>query len=111
MYSRFFGKAVSTSDLTRRRRKGFRIECMVETSVRFRRSMTSVCPLLSSIEEKSNQLWKLLRSLKISGSRKCNSDHSSVMLFCSGVPVISSRFAELYERSSLMSLQFIFFRR
>ena len=84
---------------------------MVDTRVRFWRSTTSPRLLLSSIDEKSNQPWKLLRSLKMSGSRKCNSDHSSVMLFCNGVPVIRSLFAELYERSSLMRRQFMFFKR
>lgn len=111
IYSRFLGRLVSTSVLTRLKRKGFNIECMVDTRVRFRRSTTSAWPLLSSIDEKSNQLWKLPRSLNMSGSRKCSSDHSSVMLFCNGVPVIRSLFAELYVRSSLMSLQFMFFRR
>lgn len=95
MYSRFLGSEVSTSVLTRLRRKGFKIECIVDTRDRFRRSIVSAWPFLSSIDEKSNQLEKLSRSLKISGSRKCRSDQSSVMLFCNGVPVMSSLLAEL----------------
>ena len=51
------------------------------------------------------------------GSRKLSSDQSSVRLFCSGVPVSSSRLhgcAGLTSQmalSSLMSLQFMFLRR
>ena len=43
----------------------------------------------------------LPRLSKISGMRKFRSDHSSAMLFCSGVPVNSKRFADLYNFSSL----------
>ena len=51
------------------------------------------------------------------GSRKLSSDQSSVRLFCSGVPVSSSRLhgcAGLTSQmalSSLMSLQFMFLSR
>ena len=44
------------------------------------------------------------------GSRKLSSAHSSVRLFCSGVPVSSSRLPSLQRSlSSLSSRQFMFF--
>ena len=47
----------------------------------------------------------------MSGSRKFNSYHSSARLFCSGVPVSSSRLADWYFLSSRISRQCMFLSR
>ena len=60
---------------------------------------------------KSNQDWKLRRSSKMFGNKKFSSAQSSVRSFCSGVPLNSSRFAELIVFSSRISRQSLFLSR
>jgi len=81
----------STSFLRRRSKKGRRILCS--------RSMTSwltvSVPSIMPVTGLENQSLNSLCDSKICGMRKCSSDQSSMRLFCSGVPVSSSRRFEL----------------
>mmetsp|Transcript_39258 Transcript_39258/g.65948 ORF Transcript_39258/g.65948 Transcript_39258/m.65948 type:complete len:226 (-) Transcript_39258:17-694(-) len=107
------GRLVSTSALIRRNRKGRRMECSLDTASRRRSASTSVwdCSEVPATSEKSNQLWNWPRLLKTSGRIKCSSDHSSLRLFCSGVPDSSSLLAVGMLRSSRISMQLLFFSR
>mmetsp|Transcript_25037 Transcript_25037/g.80943 ORF Transcript_25037/g.80943 Transcript_25037/m.80943 type:complete len:210 (-) Transcript_25037:923-1552(-) len=81
LISRLGGRSFSTSALSRRSRKGRSSRCSWC-------STSSVCPPASSgLNHSSN--WS--EDEKMSGSRKLSIDHSSCRLFCSGVPVMSSR--------------------
>ena len=54
---------------------------------------------------------KAAESPKTSGSRKLSSAQSSWRLFCSGVPVMSSRHLVLYSRTICDSTEFSFLMR
>mmetsp|Transcript_30485 Transcript_30485/g.85349 ORF Transcript_30485/g.85349 Transcript_30485/m.85349 type:complete len:334 (+) Transcript_30485:1185-2186(+) len=106
------GRDVSTSDLMRRRRKGFRIWCNLVTT-RLLCSWATISASLPSsvIVPKSNQDSKSLKLVKMSGSRKFKRLQSSARLFCKGVPVSKSLFALWMDLSSRRSLQSKFFSR
>mmetsp|Transcript_25559 Transcript_25559/g.67465 ORF Transcript_25559/g.67465 Transcript_25559/m.67465 type:complete len:242 (+) Transcript_25559:27-752(+) len=91
MYSCFLGRPISTSALSRRSRNGRRIWWSLVTTEFWSSPCTTFSSLSSLEKSKSNHAWNESRSSKMSGSRKLSSDHSSVRLFCSGVPVRSSR--------------------
>lgn len=68
-----------------------------------------MCSRLTSVssprqELTSNQESKSSDEAKTSGSKKFNSAHNSCRLFCSGVPVNSSRLVDLNVRTILDSL-------
>lgn len=54
-------------------------------------------------------LLKVLKSTHLSGMRKCNSDHSSLREFCSGVPVMRSLWLDLNSINVLYSRESSFF--
>ena len=54
-------------------------------------SVPSIMPVTGLLNQSLNSLWLS----KMCGIRKCSSDQSSIRLFCSGVPVSSSRRFEL----------------
>lgn len=111
-YSRFLGKYLATSDLTRRSSSGCKTTCIFFTNSCFALSaMNSSVPSSSSRSLKSNQLSKASQSRKILGRRKFSKDHSSLRLFCKGVPVMRRRVAEVKVLSSRKSLESKFFMR
>mmetsp|Transcript_31717 Transcript_31717/g.80864 ORF Transcript_31717/g.80864 Transcript_31717/m.80864 type:complete len:218 (-) Transcript_31717:1047-1700(-) len=113
MISILRGRLISTSLLSRLSTKGLRMACSLDTTwlrcsaARISRSAPS-CP---TMELKSNQASKSDMEEKTSGMRKLSSDHSSLRLFCSGVPDSSSLFSAGMVLSSRMSLHWKFFRR
>ena len=107
----------STSCLRRRRRKGRRIWWSFVTTESCISPLITCSSEFSFEKSKSNHAWNESRSSKIFGSRKLSSDHSSGRLFCSGVPVSSSRLhsvtvpVPVIALSSVISRQFMFLRR
>ena len=81
----------STSFLSRRSRKGRRILCSRSMTSWLTVSVPSIMPVTGLLNQSLNSLWLS----KMCGIRKCSSDQSSIRLFCSGVPVSSSRRFEL----------------
>mmetsp|Transcript_21437 Transcript_21437/g.53853 ORF Transcript_21437/g.53853 Transcript_21437/m.53853 type:complete len:306 (-) Transcript_21437:56-973(-) len=112
-YSCFWGRPSSTSALRRRRRKGSRMVCSLEMVLLWISSSTRRAAPSSAwrSSSKSNQVWKVARSWKMSGRMKLSRDHSSVRLFCSGVPDSSSLLAVSRVLSSLSRRQSLFLRR
>mmetsp|Transcript_7922 Transcript_7922/g.13641 ORF Transcript_7922/g.13641 Transcript_7922/m.13641 type:complete len:252 (+) Transcript_7922:232-987(+) len=106
------GMGRSTSVLSRRNMNGFKMACsLLTTLVRCSAAMiSSLAPSWPTLE-KSNHASKSSLTLNSSGMRKLSRDHSSLRLFCSGVPDSSRRFSAGMVRSSLMSLQSQFFKR
>lgn len=106
MISFFIGRVCWTSHLSLRRRKGLRMLCSFST-------ILECCKEASSSSwdtfEKSNHFSKSAREVKTSGSKKLSRDHSSLRLFCRGVPVSKSLLAVSNSRKDLMSLQLKFF--
>ncbi len=97
----FLGRSdFSTSALTRRSRKGRSTLCSCCTTWSWFSS-----PLPLNHDSKSSEL------LKTSGRRKLSSDHSSMRLFCSGVPVIRRRERELKARTICESIESTFLIR
>lgn len=68
-----------------------------EWSTLWRREMTSLLPIILLAENHSS---KSSEEANISGRRKFSNAHSSCRLFCSGVPVSSSRFFVLNWRTN-----------
>mmetsp|Transcript_57045 Transcript_57045/g.123958 ORF Transcript_57045/g.123958 Transcript_57045/m.123958 type:complete len:247 (+) Transcript_57045:181-921(+) len=89
------GNDFSTSFLSRRRRKGRRMVCSRSITSWFTVSVPSIMPETGF----ENQSLNSLCDSKMCGMRKWRRDHSSIRLFCSGVPVSSSRRFELKLRS------------
>jgi hypothetical protein len=111
-YSRFLGRYLATSDFTLRRSRGCSTTCIFLTSSCLVLSaMNSSVPSSSCRSLKSNQLSNASQSRKILGSKKFSSDHSSLRLFCKGVPVMRRRVADVNVLSSRKSFESKFFMR
>mmetsp|Transcript_37736 Transcript_37736/g.92529 ORF Transcript_37736/g.92529 Transcript_37736/m.92529 type:complete len:214 (+) Transcript_37736:337-978(+) len=100
LISFFGGRSFSTSLFSRRSRNGRSTLCSFDT--------TACCCSASS---KLNHSLKSSELENTSGSRKLSSAHSSCRLFCSGVPVISSRFCDSKMRSICDKLECSFLSR
>ena len=87
----------STSFLILRNRNGLKIRCSYSITCLFLISFSY--SVNSSLPPRLNHSSKSLLDVKISGSKKFNSDHNSCKLFCNGVPVSNS----LYLESSYLS--------
>mmetsp|Transcript_46269 Transcript_46269/g.121360 ORF Transcript_46269/g.121360 Transcript_46269/m.121360 type:complete len:204 (+) Transcript_46269:1474-2085(+) len=113
MNSYFLGMPISTSAFSLRNRNGRRIWWSLVTTPSCISPLKTFSSLSSREKSKSNHAWKESRSSKMFGRRKLSSDQSSVRLFCSGVPVSSSRLQVSLQMflSSRMRRQFMFLSR
>jgi len=98
------GNFVALSALVRRSMKGLSIRCSICTTMNFAVSLIygpdpAAAAWVGSVL-KLNQLSNSSLSLKTFGIRKFNRLHSSIMSFCSGVPVSNSLRVELILRAS-----------
>mmetsp|Transcript_40750 Transcript_40750/g.86858 ORF Transcript_40750/g.86858 Transcript_40750/m.86858 type:complete len:215 (+) Transcript_40750:2028-2672(+) len=100
MSSVFGGSDPSTSVLTRRSRNGRSTLCSL---------LITACSTCLSL--RSNHASKSSAEEKTSGMRKLSSAQSSCRLFCSGVPVTSSREWDEKERRTCESFDSSFFMR
>ena len=93
------GNVRSTSAFSRRSRNGRNTACSLRMTV-----WSAAAPGLNHVSKSSAEA-------KMSGSRKLSSAHSSCRLFCSGVPVSSSRNSDESSRTRRASNEFSFLMR
>mmetsp|Transcript_23962 Transcript_23962/g.39639 ORF Transcript_23962/g.39639 Transcript_23962/m.39639 type:complete len:218 (-) Transcript_23962:609-1262(-) len=114
-YSALSGSSASTSDFSRRRRKGRSTWCSrlitsSDSSSLISRSSTVEPPVFSA-SGAENQVSKESEDANILGSRKLSRAHSSCSEFCSGVPVSNIRCRDSYCSKVAESLEVAFFMR
>ena len=68
---------------------------MMPCNRRTKSSLTARAPSTMPLKGDENQYENSFLDLKMCGIKKCIKDHSSIKLFCSGVPVNKSRRALL----------------